>query len=68
MEDDPYTEVVPETTDLFKEGLKLYSSRPDKGWSLTDCLSFVVMKERGILDALTSDHHFNQAGFHALLR
>lgn len=68
IEDDPYTEVVPATTRLFQEGLNLYSSRPNKGWSLTDCLSFVVMEERGIVDALTSDHHFNQAGFHALLR
>ncbi len=37
-------------------------------WSLTDCLSFVVMKELGIKDALTPDEHFDQAGFHALLR
>jgi uncharacterized protein len=42
-------------------------SRRDKEWSLTDCISFVVMKERGLTEALTADHHFEQAGFKALL-
>ena len=42
--------------------------RPDKDWSLTDCISFVVMEEHGITDALTGDHHFEQAGFRALLK
>jgi uncharacterized protein len=46
----------------------LYHSRPDKRWSLTDCISFTVMKEEGIAEALTGDHHFEQAGFHALLK
>ncbi|MDP7134637.1 MAG: PIN domain-containing protein, partial [Planctomycetota bacterium] len=41
--------------------------RLDKGWSLTDCVSFVVMQERGLVDALTTDLHFQQAGFRALL-
>jgi predicted nucleic acid-binding protein len=45
-----------------------FSVRPDKEWSLTDCISFVVMNERGITDALTSDHHFEQAGFQILLK
>jgi len=49
-------------------GLALYISRPDKDWSLTDCISFVVMKERGLTGALTADHHFEQAGFVALLK
>jgi uncharacterized protein len=53
---------------LFDDGIALYSSRPDKDWSLTDCISFIVMQERGITDALTGDHHFEQAGFKALLR
>jgi predicted nucleic acid-binding protein len=46
----------------------LYAERPDKGWSLTDCISFVVMRQQGITQALTGDHHFEQAGFTALLK
>lgn len=68
IESDPDIWVVPASTELFKQGLELYSSRGDKDWSLTDCISFVVMKQRGISDALTSDHHFEQVGFRALLR
>lgn len=49
---------------VFDRRFDLYSQRPDKGWSLTDCISFVVMIDRG----LTGDHHFEQAGFLALLR
>jgi len=48
--------------------VKLFEARPDKAWSLTDCVSFVVMQDRGITTALSSDHHFEQAGFQALLR
>jgi hypothetical protein len=44
------------------------ASRPDKDWSLIDCISFVVMEEEGIQEALTADQHFEQAGFTALLR
>jgi predicted nucleic acid-binding protein len=46
----------------------LYDARPDKKWTLTDCISFVVMQERGITEALTGDQHFEQAGFTALLK
>ena len=53
---------------LFSGGFELYGSRPDKGWSLTDCISFIVMKEQEINRALTADLHFVQAGFRALLR
>ena len=45
-----------------------FAARPDKEWSLTDCISFVAMNERDITDALTSDHHFEQAGFRILLK
>ena len=51
---------------LFRRGLELYHQRPDKGWSLTDCMSFVAMREHGVSQALTKDHHFVQAGFVAL--
>ncbi len=52
----------------FARGLDLYRQRPDKAWSLTDCISFVIMADEGIPAALTIDHHFEQAGFTALLR
>jgi predicted nucleic acid-binding protein len=52
---------------LFDRGCQLYISRPDKEWSLTDCISFVVMECEGLSDALTADRHFEQAGFRALL-
>lgn len=54
-------------TDLIKEGLKLYKKYSDKTVGLTDCISFVVMNEREITEALTSDSHFQQVGFKALL-
>jgi predicted nucleic acid-binding protein len=60
--------IVPPELDLFERGAALYESRLDKAWSLTDCTSFVVMRDRGITDALTADHHFEQAGFSALLK
>ena len=61
-------EIVPASSDLFRHGFALFASRPDKDWSLTDCISFGVMQERGITDALTADHHFEQAGFVVLLK
>ncbi len=48
-------------------GVALYADRADKHWSLTDCISFIVMEDRGIRDALTGDHRFQQGGFNALL-
>ena len=54
-------------TKTSKRALDQYERRPDKDWSLTDCLSFLLMEERGITEALTADHHFEQAGFRALL-
>jgi len=61
-------EVSRASPELFESGWKLYIARPDKDWSLTDCISFVVMQERGLTEALTGDHHFEQAGFQALLK
>jgi uncharacterized protein len=60
-------EIVPPSPGLFHRGFELYRLRPDKDWSLTDCVSFVVMEERNITEALTSDRHFQQAGFATLL-
>lgn len=65
---DPNVTVVPQTRDLFRRSVERFKSRPDKDWSLTDCASFLVMEERGIKEALAHDHHFQQAGFRALLR
>lgn len=59
--------IIPSSTELFDRGLVLFESRPDKEWSLTDCISFVVMNDLGLAEALTADHHFEQAGFVALL-
>ncbi|MCC7387663.1 MAG: type II toxin-antitoxin system VapC family toxin [Phycisphaerales bacterium] len=60
--------VVPLTRALLDDGMALFSQRPDKAWGLTDCLSFVVMRNEGIAAALTADRHFEQAGFTALMR
>lgn len=51
----------------FERGLDLYRDRHDKSWPLTDCISFSIMRERGVREALTGDRHFEQAGFVALL-
>jgi predicted nucleic acid-binding protein len=65
---DPGTEIVPATSGLFARGFDLFVARPDKDWSLTDCISFVAMEERKIIDALTADEHYAQAGYKPLLR
>lgn len=67
IEADPDVIIVPATDDWFRRSVDLYRRRPDKDWPLTDCISFVVMTEMGITEALTGDHHFKQAGFVPLL-
>ena len=67
FESDPSATLIRASQELVAQGLALYSRRTDKAWSLTDCISFVVMEELGLADALTADHHFQQAGFRALL-
>jgi hypothetical protein len=68
LRSDPNTTIVSASSDLMQLGFDLFTRRPDKEWSLTDCISFVVMEEHGITDALSSDRDFEQAGFVALLR
>ena len=68
LETDPTVTILPLTDDLYARGYQLYASRPDKEWGLIDCISFVVMTDRGLTEALTADDHFTQAGFVALLR
>ena len=60
-------EITPASSDLFTAALELYRNRPDKDWGSTDCASFVAMRERALSEALTTDEHFQQAGFRALL-
>jgi predicted nucleic acid-binding protein len=61
-------EIVPASRELLDRALELYHQHADKKWTLTDCVSFVIMRERKLTDALTGDKHFEQAGFAALLR
>jgi uncharacterized protein len=68
LQDDPDIQVVPQTRNGFLEGLALYNARPDKGYSLTDCISMQIMRREGIAEALTNDRHFEQEGFRALFR
>lgn len=60
--------IIPQSNESFEAGLALYSARPDKGYSLTDCISMETMRKEGLTDALTNDHHFEQEGFRALFR
>jgi uncharacterized protein len=68
LQSNPNVRIVPATPELFAAGLDLYRRRPDKEWPLSDCISFVVMKREGLTEALTADHHFEQAGFKAVLK
>ena len=64
---DSNIEVVPISTAYRAKAVELFTQHLDKDWSLCDCLSFVLMRERGLNEALAADHHFAQAGFAALL-
>lgn len=68
IEADKSIEKIAISDELYKQAFQLYCERPDKEWGLTDCISFVVMKDRGLTDALTADTHFKQAGFNVLLK
>ena len=60
--------VIPQTRATFLNGMDFYSLRPDKGYSLTDCISMQVMKSEEISDILTNDYHFTQEGFNRLMQ
>ena len=66
--DDDTIEVLPQTRTALLAGMSLHASRPDKNYSLTDCISMQVMREEGIFEVLTHDAHFAQEGFITLLR
>ena len=59
--------VFPLAPDLLRESWEMYKRHTDKEWSWVDTISFVVMRQEGMTEALTSDHHFEQASFRALL-
>ena len=67
MRASPRTRIIALDSLLLQSGLDLFAERADKNWSLTDCVSFVVMQNEGLTEALTGDNHFVQAGFKALL-
>jgi uncharacterized protein len=64
---DPEIVVRPQSHQTFEEGFALYQARPDKGYSLTDCISMLAMRQEGIREILTHDDHFTQEGFFILL-
>jgi len=64
---DSSIEVVPFLAELIDAAVQLYEARPDKTWSLSDCLSFVVMGRRQLAQALSTDRHFEQAGLRAMM-
>ncbi len=66
--DSPNVEVVPQTSQQFRDALDRYAGRKDKEWGLTDCASMQTMEQRSIREVLTADHHFEQAGFTILLK
>ena len=68
LQSNPLVEIVAMRAEILSDAFDLYSRRSDKEWGMTDCVSFVVMRERGLIEALTMDQHFQQAGFRALLR
>lgn len=67
VEADPDTIVISASDEIFRDGVKLFSERPDKTWPLTDCISILVMERYNIKQVLTGDRHFVQAGFKLLL-
>jgi uncharacterized protein len=67
LETDPNVEIIPLSEDLFERARTLFRERSDKEWGITDCISFIVMEERRITEALTPYEHFRQAGFSPLL-
>ncbi len=61
-------EVLPGNRETLDRALEMYHEHADKEWTLTDCVSFIVMRERELTEALTQDRHFEQAGFVTLLK
>ncbi len=66
--DNPDVRVIPQSHESFLSGMALYGARPDKGYSLVDCISMATMLREGLTEILTNDRHFEQEGFRALFR
>ena len=66
FEADPMLSIIPLSSELYHRGLKRFERSHDKGWSLTDCTSFLIMEDLGIQHALAFDNHFEQAGFQVM--
>jgi predicted nucleic acid-binding protein len=60
--------VIPQSRESFLSGMALYGARPDKRYSLVDCISMQTMRQEGLIEVLTNDRHFEQEGFRALFR
>ena len=67
LEEDPNVKIIPISEELYNRAMELYRQRPDKEWGITDCISFEVMQDYELTEALTTDEHFKQDGFRALL-
>ncbi|MBI3091387.1 MAG: type II toxin-antitoxin system VapC family toxin [Candidatus Tectomicrobia bacterium] len=65
--DDPNVQVTPQSRNSFLRGIELYEQRPDKEYSLTDCISMSTMRSLSVAEVLTNDTHFNQEGFRVLI-
>jgi predicted nucleic acid-binding protein len=65
---DPLFDIIDYDPVVYQAGFDLFATRPDKAWSLTDCISFTVMTQHGLSEALTADHHFEQAGFRPVFK
>jgi predicted nucleic acid-binding protein len=67
MRADPSIQILPQSHEGFLAGIGLYQARPDKGYSLTDCISMETMRREGLSEVLTNDEHFAQEGLTCLL-
>jgi uncharacterized protein len=67
LRNNKHVTIVPLSNHLHEEGLNLYAKRLDKDWSLTDCISFLIMQQQNLHEAAAADHHFEQAGFVRLI-
>jgi predicted nucleic acid-binding protein len=64
----PNIRTLPQTRVSFERGLRFYESRNDKAYSLTDCISMEAMRDEGLHEILTNDHHFEQESFTILIK